>query len=110
VDRRIDEKRQQVAAILPRILRSLAGAVPLGDDFDPVRSDLDLVVDFEPLPEGTYANTYFVLIAALERIFQRPVDLRNRPSISRASYPPSALCAKQRAGGPPATIRPLRYL
>jgi len=79
------ETRAGCCDFAPRILRSLPGAVRLGDEFDPVRSELDFVVDFEPLPEGAYANTYFGLIAALERIFERPVDLRDRPSISRAS-------------------------
>ncbi len=38
-------------------------------------SDLDFVVDFEPLPPGAYANTYFGLLEALEQLFDKPVDL-----------------------------------
>ena len=38
-------------------------------------SDLDFVVDFEPLPRGSYADTYFGFHEALERLFGRPVDL-----------------------------------
>ena len=38
-------------------------------------SDLDLVVEFKALPPGVYANTYFGLLEALQRLFKRPVDL-----------------------------------
>lgn len=37
-------------------------------------SDLDFLVEFEPLREG-YANNYFDLRESLERLFGRPVDL-----------------------------------
>jgi len=83
MDRRTDEKREQVAAICREYhVRRLAPfGSALRDDFDPVHSDLDFVVEFEPLPEGTYANTYFGLIEALERLFQRPVDLVEAGSV-----------------------------
>lgn len=38
-------------------------------------SDLDFLVEFEPLPPGVYANTYFGLLEALQELFDRPVDL-----------------------------------
>lgn len=38
-------------------------------------SDLDFVVEFEPLPPGVYADTYFGLLEALQQLFNRPVDL-----------------------------------
>ena len=38
-------------------------------------SDLDFLVEFEPLPPGAYADTYFGLLEALERLFGQPVDL-----------------------------------
>ncbi len=38
-------------------------------------SDLDFLVEFEPLPSGVYANTYFGLLEALQQLFNRPVDL-----------------------------------
>lgn len=43
--------------------------------FDPSRSDLDFLVDFMPLPEGRYANTYFGLLHDLEDLFDRKIDL-----------------------------------
>jgi hypothetical protein len=44
-------------------------------DFDPANSDLDFLVEFEPLPSGRYANAYFGLLEALEQLFGRSVDL-----------------------------------
>ncbi len=45
------------------------------DEFDPQRSDVDFLVDFEPLPRGSYADAYFGLRDDLERLLERPVDL-----------------------------------
>ena len=43
--------------------------------YRPGESDLDFLVEFEPLPPGAYADTYFDLLEALERLFGQPVDL-----------------------------------
>ena len=54
------------------------GLVRLGGDshFDPVRSDLDFLVEFEPDPPGArYARAVFELRSGLERLFGRPIDL-----------------------------------
>jgi uncharacterized protein len=45
------------------------------DDFDPRRSDVDLLVEFEVFPSGGYADAYFGLSEALEELFGRDVDL-----------------------------------
>ncbi len=37
----------------------------LRDDFDPVRSDLDFVVEFAPMNPGKYAEEYFGLLAQI---------------------------------------------
>ncbi len=77
MDRQIDQKREQLAVLCRqyRVRRLALFGSALRDDFDPQRSDLDFVVEFEPLPAGAYAKTYFGLIEALEGLFQRPVDL-----------------------------------
>jgi uncharacterized protein len=41
----------------------------------PEQSDLDFLVEFMPLPPGTYADTYFGLLESLELLFGRPIDL-----------------------------------
>jgi predicted nucleotidyltransferase len=38
-------------------------------------SDLDFLVEFEPLPEGGYADAYFGLLEALQALFRKSVDL-----------------------------------
>jgi uncharacterized protein len=45
------------------------------DDFDARRSDVDLLVEFEAMPDGGYADAYFGLREALEALFGRDVDL-----------------------------------
>ena len=47
----------------------------LREDFDPLRSDLDFVVEFDELAPVAYADAYFLLKEGLERLFARPVDL-----------------------------------
>ncbi len=43
--------------------------------YRPTHSDLDFLVEFRALSPGAYADAYFGLLAALERLFGRPVDL-----------------------------------
>jgi predicted nucleotidyltransferase len=45
------------------------------DCFDAERSDVDFLVDFEPLAEGEHADAYFGLLAELESLLSRPIDL-----------------------------------
>ena len=43
--------------------------------YRPGQSDLDFLVEFEPLPPGTYADTYFGLLESLEQLLGQRVDL-----------------------------------
>jgi uncharacterized protein len=52
----------------------LFGSAAAGRD-RPGNSDLDFLVEFEPMPPGTYAGAYFGLLESLEALFNRPVDL-----------------------------------
>ncbi len=47
----------------------------LGDAYDPERSDLDFLVEFEAMPDGGYAAAFFGFKESLEQLFGRPVDL-----------------------------------
>jgi predicted nucleotidyltransferase len=49
--------------------------------FDPARSDLDFLVEFEELPPGKYSNAYFDLLFALEELFSRSIDLLTERSL-----------------------------
>lgn len=46
----------------------------LRDDFDPTRSDVDVLVEFEASAADSFSN-FLDLKEALEVLFQRPVDL-----------------------------------
>ncbi len=73
----IEEHRSELAELCRRhhVLRlSLFGSATR-DDFDPQRSDLDFLVDFESLPPGEHADSYFGLLEGLESLLGRPVDL-----------------------------------
>ena len=43
--------------------------------YNPEESDLDFVVEFQPLSAGEYADAYFGLLESLEQLFDCPVDL-----------------------------------
>jgi predicted nucleotidyltransferase len=53
----------------------------VGDRFDAKRSDIDLLVEFEPMLPGGYADAYFGLREALETLFERKVDLVTEPAL-----------------------------
>ena len=73
----VDSRRAQVAELCARLrvrrLDAFGSAVT--GRFDPVSSDLDFLVEFEPLAPTNYAEAYFELKEGLESIFARPVDL-----------------------------------
>jgi predicted nucleotidyltransferase len=52
----------------------LFGSAAAGS-FDPARSDVDLLVEFEAMAPSVYAKAYFGLCAAMEELLGRPVDL-----------------------------------
>jgi predicted nucleotidyltransferase len=53
----------------------LIGSALTREDFDLKESDIDFLVEFQPLKEGEYADIYFGLLEALESLFNRHVDL-----------------------------------
>ena len=52
----------------------LFGSAATGE-FCQENSDIDFLVDFEELPQGTCADAYFSLLEKLEQLLQRRVDL-----------------------------------
>lgn len=73
----ISQRRKELEEICRRyrVRRlELFGSAAAGRD-RPGESDLDFLVEFEPLPQGAYADAYFGLLEGLERLFGRPVDL-----------------------------------
>jgi len=53
----------------------LIGSAVREEKFDSEKSDIDFLVEFQPLKQGEYADTYFGLLEALESLFNRHVDL-----------------------------------
>lgn len=53
----------------------LFGSALTRENFEAEQSDLDFLVEFLPLREGEYAETYFGLLQAIENLFNRHVDL-----------------------------------
>ncbi len=65
------------------------------DDFDPERSDLDFLVEFEPEARpGSYFESYFDFKEALEALFGRSVDLVE-PSAIRNPYLKESIAESQ---------------
>ena len=50
------------------------------------KSDIDLLVSFNPMDYGDYADTYFTLADKFEGIFNRPVDLITDKSLSNPYF------------------------
>ena len=73
----IERHREEVATLCRRAharrLDIFGSAVR--DDFDPVTSDLDFLVEFDDLSPTQYAEAYFELKESLEGLFGKPVDL-----------------------------------
>ena len=44
-------------------------------DFDASKSDIDILVEFQPMSPGQHAEAYFGLQEDLERLFGKQVDL-----------------------------------
>jgi predicted nucleotidyltransferase len=73
----ITENRERIAELCRqhhvRTLAVFGSAVR--DDFDPTRSDVDLLVEFEPLPYPESVENYWEFEDALKELFARKVDL-----------------------------------
>jgi len=46
-----------------------------GRRFNPATSDLDFVIEFQPMPPAEHADHYFSLLEGIEALLGRPVDL-----------------------------------
>lgn len=49
-------------------------------------SDIDLLISFEPMDYGDYADNYFYLADQFENIFNRPVDLLTDKSLANPYF------------------------
>jgi predicted nucleotidyltransferase len=51
------------------------GSTATGEGFDPQTSDLDFLVEYQPLESDGYASADFGLLEELQKLFDCPVDL-----------------------------------
>ena len=73
----IAKHREEIAELCRRYRVSrleLFGSA-VGDRFEADRSDVDFLVEFQPLADGEHADAYFGLLESLKSLFARPVDL-----------------------------------
>ncbi len=79
----IEQQRADIATIASRFdvaSLTLFGSAARGE-FDAARSDIDLLVTFLPMSPRQHADWYFGLLAALEDLLGRPVDLLEERAI-----------------------------
>lgn len=50
------------------------------------KSDVDLLISFQPMDYGDYADTYFILADKFEYLFNRKVDLVTDKSLSNPYF------------------------
>lgn len=85
----IETKRAEIAELCRRYhVRRLdvVGSAARGNDFDPLRSDVDFLVEFDRgHSEALSLKTYFGLKESLEAALGRPVDLVE-PQATRNPY------------------------
>jgi uncharacterized protein len=73
----IASRREEIAALCRKyhVRRLTVFGSAIREDFDPMRSDVDLRVEFETLAPEEYAANYFALREAFVNLFNRKVDL-----------------------------------
>jgi hypothetical protein len=79
----VKSRQPQVAELCKRfrVRRLELFGSATGEAFDPERSDLDFLVEFDEMPPAAWADAYFGLLEALEALFRRPVDLVTLASV-----------------------------
>ncbi len=73
----IHSRREELAKICQEfgVLRLALFGSAARSDFHPETSDLDFLVEFQPMPPRQHAQSYFGLIRELELLFARKIDL-----------------------------------
>ena len=79
----VEQRKDELAALCRQFnveRLDLFGSAADGS-FQPAASDLDFIVQFSPPLRGSRLDRYLDFAEALERLFQRPVDLLTEKSI-----------------------------
>ncbi|MGA7158972.1 MAG: nucleotidyltransferase domain-containing protein [Acidobacteriaceae bacterium] len=83
----IAEKREAIAELCRQhhVRRLAIFGSATRDDFDPARSDVDILVEFYPAADASYAENFYSLRDHLEDLLHRNVDLL-REGVIRNRY------------------------
>jgi len=94
----IETSRAQLAHLCRKhhVLRLEVFGSAARADFDPESSDLDFLVEFEPMAPVAYAQAYFSLKEELEALFKRPVDLITPASLKNPYFRASLAASSER--------------
>src|SRR5512137_2223704 len=93
----VETKRAEIAALCRRckVRRlHLFGSAATGK-FALATSDLDFIVEFQPLAPVAYAQAFFDLWEGLEGLFARQVDLITEPSVINPYFSASISATRQ---------------
>ena len=71
--------------IMHNVKRLFAFGSVCTDNFDN-KSDIDLLVAFNPMEHGEYADTFFELAEKFEKLFNRQVDLVTEKSLKNPYF------------------------
>jgi len=79
----ITSRREEIADLCRKhhVRRLAIFGSAVRDDFDPARSDVDVLVDFDEIPVMEYSDNKHALHDELEKYFGRKVDLLTWASI-----------------------------
>ncbi len=79
----IHENREKIAELCRthHVRRLSVFGSAVRDDFDPERSDVDLLVEFNSMTETEYAPNFFSLLRSFDTVFGRQVDLLTDNSV-----------------------------
>jgi uncharacterized protein len=97
----VEQRRAEIADLcrLYRVKRlDVFGSAATGT-FDPASSDIDFLVEFEELPEGTHADTFFGLLGGLRDLFKRKVDLVTATSMTNRFFIKSVYATREAVYG-----------
>jgi predicted nucleotidyltransferase len=80
----IAEKREEIAELCWKhhVKRLAIFGSAVRDDFDPSRSDVDVVIDFYEITPEFYFDNKTALLTSLEQTFGRSVDLLTWKSLT----------------------------
>ncbi|MEN6337409.1 MAG: nucleotidyltransferase domain-containing protein [Phycisphaerales bacterium] len=84
----VEEHSGQIAELCRRLgVRRLdVFGSPTGDRFDPERSDVDFLVEFDIADPVAHARAYFALSAGLKNLLSRDVDLVEVRAVSNPYF------------------------